>query len=478
MNLAEDPALRRIDGFAYRHRVAELMTQPVVAVEPERTLSEAAGLMTARGVSSLVVVDAAGRPTGILTERDLTRAAADADLGANVGSRVSAPVATVGAEEFAHVAIARLDRLGYRHLVVVARDGCAVGMVTMRSLLHRRASAALVLGDEIEAAKDPSDLARAWDRMPVLARGLREEDLAGPAVAAVISAVARELTRKAADLAVAAMADTHGSPPAPFAVLVLGSAGRGESLLAADQDNAIVHLGGEEQDSWFAELGRRLADILNDAGIPYCKGGVMAREAAWRHSLEGWQAVVDHWAASASPKALLSADIFFDFRAAFGDVDLADRLRERMMARIAASPMLIRHLSAELASVRAPVGIFGQFKAEAGRIDLKLNGLFPVVAAARAMALGRRISTTSTFERIVRLVEAGDLPRVDGLRLEEALTLFLNLVLDQQTLDAAAGRSPSTRVEIARLDPGQKRRLKQAFGDVETFALSVAGRSP
>ena len=478
MNLADDPALRRIDVFAYRHCVSELMTRPLVTVEPERTLSEAAHLMTARGVSSLVIVDRDGRPSGILTERDLTRAVADLNLAAKVGSLASAPVATVGSDEFAHVAIARLDRLGYRHLVVVAGDGRAVGMVTMRSLLHRRVSAALVLGDEIEAAKAPSDLAGVWARMPELARGLRGEDLTAPAIAAVISAVARGLTRKASELAVAAMANVHGSSPARFAVLVLGSGGRGESLLAADQDNAIVHEGVQDHDRWFAELGRYIADILDGAGIPYCKGGVMAREAPWRHSLEDWQAVVGRWAASASPKDLLSADIFFDFRAAFGDLDLADRLREGALAQAAASPMLIRHLSADLASVRAPVGLFGQFKADAGRIDLKLNGLFPVVAGVRALALGRRISATSTFERIARLVEAGDLPGADGLRLKEAMTFFLTLILDQQTLDAVAGNAPGTRVEVARLDPAERRRLKQAFGDVETFALAAAGRAP
>ncbi|MEO1019264.1 MAG: DUF294 nucleotidyltransferase-like domain-containing protein, partial [Pseudomonadota bacterium] len=33
-------------------------------------------------------------------------------------------------------------------------------------------------------------------------------------------------------------------------------------------------------------------DILNDVGVPYCRGGVMATNADWRHSTEGWKEVV------------------------------------------------------------------------------------------------------------------------------------------------------------------------------------------
>lgn len=479
VRLADDPALQRIDVFAYRHRLSEVMSQPLITVEPDRTLSDAARLMTARGVSSLVIIDGDGRPAGILTERDLTRAAADSGrLFAKVGACASSPVATIRSDEFVHVAIARLDRLGYRHLVVVTPDGRGVGMVTVRSMLHQRASAALALGDEIEAARDAADLTSAWDRMPKLARGLLDEDMAAPAIAEVISAVVRELTRKSVELAVMAMADSHGPPAASFAVLVLGSGGRGESLLAADQDNAIVHAGRQDDDPWFAELGRRLADNLDGAGVPYCKGGVMAREAPWRHSFDSWQAVVAGWTAAASPKDLLSADIFFDFRVAFGDVGLVDRLRKRTLAQAAGSPMLISHLTADLASVRAPIGFFGNFKTDAGRIDLKRNGLFPVVAAVRARALARHIAATSTSERIAYLEEAGDLPKGDAASLKEALSLFLTLILDQQTRDVAAGKAPGNRIEVALLDSMQRRRLKEALGYVETFVQAAAGRAP
>ena len=81
-------------------------------------------------------------------------------------------------------------------------------------------------------------------------------------------------------------------------MLVLGSGGRGESLMAPDQDNAIVFAHGEPDGlkTVVQDLGEKLADILlNFAGVPYCKGGVMARNAAFRGSLETWKARVEEW---------------------------------------------------------------------------------------------------------------------------------------------------------------------------------------
>ncbi|TIR45492.1 MAG: DNA polymerase III subunit epsilon, partial [Mesorhizobium sp.] len=83
----------------------------------------------------------------------------------------------------------------------------------------------------------------------------------------------------------------HGPPPCAYAVLVLGSGGRGESLMAPDQDNAIVFADGEPngpEDRWFKNLGAKLADMLDISGVPYCKGGVMASNATFRGSLDTW----------------------------------------------------------------------------------------------------------------------------------------------------------------------------------------------
>ena len=127
-------------------------------------------------------------------------------------------------------------------------------------------------------------------------RRLRREDVAAVQVAAVIAGITRDVTARAGELAVAAMRhDGHGEAPAAWCLLVLGSAGRGETLLTPDQDNALVHDGDETADPWFSVFAEKLNAYLDAAGVPLCKGGVMASNPSFRRSLDRWRAQVDAW---------------------------------------------------------------------------------------------------------------------------------------------------------------------------------------
>ncbi len=52
-------------------RILAAKGREVVTTEPQRTLAEAAALLTARNIGSAVVTDPQGRVIGILWERDI-----------------------------------------------------------------------------------------------------------------------------------------------------------------------------------------------------------------------------------------------------------------------------------------------------------------------------------------------------------------------------------------------------------------------
>lgn len=455
-------AIERIDSFPYRHRVSELMTSPVVTVAATTTLGEAAQQMDASNISSLLVLDGQ-RLAGILTERDVLRT-----VGRQQGEALAIPVAeimaakvlTVPADAFLHVAIARMERHRIRHLPVVDRAGQAVGMLTARTLLKQRTSSALVVGDEIDTAKAPEQLAGFMARMPKLVSALLAEGVEARQVAAVISGVMRDLTARAAALAAAEVAAVRGPAPAPYAVLILGSAGRGESLLTPDQDNAIVHAGPANADSWYAALGTRMSAILDSAGIPFCKGKVMASEPAWRHDRAGWLGTVSGWIGQAQGESLLNVDIFFDAVAVAGDGGRGDALAEGLLqdaVQLAAvAPLFLRMLAQELARKRPPLGLLGGIRTQGGRADLKLNGLLPVVAAARVLALALGERATDTPTRLHEARAAGLIGEADAAALDEAHKVLMREILAQQIDDIAVGRAPGTRVDPRRL-PARRR---------------------
>ncbi len=465
-------ALDRIDSYPFRHRVADLMVTPLVTAAAGAELREVAELLR-RGRTSALVVDPEGvhGGPGILTERDLVHLLAErgeAALRVTAGEAMSKPIVGVPANAYLFVAIGRMARLKLRHLVAEDENGRPCGMLTARTLLRQRASTALVLGDEVAAAADAAGLKRVQDRMLDLAQSLLAEQVAAPDVAAVISAVLRDISARAAELAAAPL----GPPPAPWAYLVLGSGGRGESLLSADQDNAIVHGGTASDDDWYAKVGEEASAILDAAGIPFCEGGIMAARPAWRHGLEDWCRTVDSWTARAEGENLLAVDIFYDFRVAHGDVALAERLRAHAM-EAARRPMLTRMMVQELEGKAAPIGLFGNIRTgEGDRLDLKLHGLFPLVAGVRAMALKKGVAATSTAARLEAVAELGVIAEDDRSGLLEARELFMSLILEQQIADMRAGGTPGTKVEIGRLSRPRKRRLKEALRRAAAIAVT------
>jgi len=257
----------------------------------------------------------------------------------------------------------------------------------------------------------------------------------------------------------------EGAPPVPYAVLVLGSGGRGESLLAMDQDNAIVFAEGEPggpEDRWFAKLGTHIADVLHEVGVPYCTGGVMAKNAAWRGSARVWRGRVTHWVTRSNPQDLLSVDIFFDMRAVHGDGALAESLWRNSLELVRDQIAFLKLLAEAAGPVEPPIGFFG-IKTDNGRVDLKRAGLFGIVSAARILALRYHVAERSTRDRLdgVKALKVGAESDLDDWI--EAHRVLLSAILAQQLVDIGAGIPPSNAVELRRLSADQQRALKHAL---------------
>nr|WP_261397763.1 MULTISPECIES: DUF294 nucleotidyltransferase-like domain-containing protein [Nitratireductor] len=363
-----------------------------------------------------------------------------------------------------------MNRRKIRHLGVSDADGRLAGVISARDFLKFRAGAAVDLQARIENAGTPADLAGAWSRVAVVASALLDEEIDTRSITEIISGVLCAMTARACEMALHDMeAAGEGKPPCAFAVMVLGSGGRGESLLAPDQDNALIFAEGEAdgpQDRWFAELGARFADHLHAAAIPLCKGGVMARNAVWRGSAETWRQRVDEWVTKARPQDLLNVDIFYDLRAVHGDERLVSALSAHAWKRGSEQIEFAKLLGESVRDMNNPFTLFGGFRLEEGRVDLKMHGLFPIAAMARALAIRHHLPCASTRARLEALAEHPGMPRNDLLALRDAHRFFLTLVLEQQVDDIALGIPLSNNVAPERLTARQQKTLKDALKSV------------
>jgi DNA polymerase-3 subunit epsilon/CBS domain-containing protein len=467
-----EAALSRIDAYPFRHRVKDIASMPPVVMAADASLGGATALMATRGISSVFVTLPEAGEIGILTERDIIRLIGTQGAGVldqTLGSVASRPLMTVPAEAFIYRAIGRMERRNIRHLGVVDEQGALVGALSARDLLRLRSSDALALGDAIDTSNSIADLAKAWGRLSGVIARLVAEGVSAPECAGVIAREIGALTRRAAIEAEKRLAERGMGPaPARYAVLVLGSAGRGESLLVPDQDNAIIHDGETTDDPYFLALGHEMSAVLDDIGIPLCKGGVMARNPVWSGNRATWRKRIIGWTETTTPDDLLSVDIFFDFRAVHGDMTLAQGLASEARSVASGARAMVKLLADQMKSWSPPLGMFGRFITDEGRMDLKKGGLFPIVASARCLSLSHAIPVRGTRERLAALREAGIGADRDLAAFEQAHETLMEMILAQQLADIAAGKPPSTKVELARLDAERREALKNALRSLST----------
>jgi CBS domain-containing protein len=116
--------------------LGDVMARAVVSVAPEDTLGEAAQKMVDEGVGSSVVLDH-GRLIGILTERDLLKAAAGRvhSSEARVREWMTEEPVTASSETSAEEAVKTMLEHGFRHLPVV-EEGRTVGVVSLREVVR------------------------------------------------------------------------------------------------------------------------------------------------------------------------------------------------------------------------------------------------------------------------------------------------------------------------------------------------------
>ena len=118
----------------------------VVTVRPEQTVREALALLAEHNIGAVVVVDEAGRPVGILSERDVVRALVKSD---QVVTRAVATLMTrnlvIGVPQDDLLAVSNtMTERHIRHLPVVER-GTLIGMVSIGDVV--KAQRDLYLGE-------------------------------------------------------------------------------------------------------------------------------------------------------------------------------------------------------------------------------------------------------------------------------------------------------------------------------------------
>jgi CBS domain-containing protein len=446
--------------------VETLVRRSAVWVEETATVGDAARLMVAERVSSVLVH---GEPPGIVTDRDFRMRVLAQGLGPEtlVTRILSRPMKSVASSMPVHEAWTVLLEANVHHLPVM-RDGEVLGVLTDTDLLKHTSQgpvAVLRLVDKLPGRESLPGYSRKVTEMvaALLAGGLNPVVIAGFVAQLNDTLMRRILHWAEADL---------GEPPVPYAWVALGSEGRQEQTLLTDQDNALVFADeGASSREYFTALADRANTDLSAAGFPRCPGGYMARNHCG--TLSEWRDRFAGWVGDPSAEGVLEAAIFFDFRRVAGSLDLTPL--QDVLDGIPRRDAFLRSLIRQALDFRPPPLLVIRLRSGTD-LDLKRQGIAPVVFLARCYGLVVGSQARSTLERLRAATRAGLMGPEASAAVIDSYRYLLGLRLRMQLKAISEGKVPTNVISLSQVSGVERSRLKDSLRAIGSWQDKAAYR--
>ncbi len=454
-----------------------MASNPLTCVA-QTTVQEAAQKMRDARVSSLCVIDGTGKLNGIITVRDLTfKILANAQpLETPVEAVMTANPITLGphaiGSDLLHLMMER--RIGH---VPIVEAGRLVGMVTQTDLTRFQAISSAELVSQVAEAKNAEEIAKVTARIPnllvqLVAGGSRHE-----IVTRLITDIADASTRRLLALAEQKL----GPAPVPYLWLACGSQGRREQTGVSDQDNCLFldeNVTEEQRLGYFAELAQFVCDGLNTAGYVYCPGDMMATNPRWCQPLSVWKSYFEGWIAKPDPQAQMLSSVMFDLRPIGGEVSLFENLQLQTLEASSKNSIFVAHMISNSLKHAPPLSLLrGLATIRSGEhkntLDMKHNGVVPVVDLARIYALQGQIGEVNTRARLEEAREAGQLSKSGAGDLLDAYDLIAETRIQHQADLVKQGAQPDNFLQPSSLSDFERAHVRDAFVVVKTMQSAV-----
>lgn len=459
--------------------IRNIMKAPLSTCTPEVTLRDAFEIMQTRKIGSLGVVDEDGKLYGLLTCSGMSEAVLLKGFVPHDSIRFAACETpyTIDPDAPLWEAEELQQRHGVKYLVVL-EEGAPVGMVSQSDIVRSIHTEQGTLIGEIHAAETIETLVGFKGRLAEVATEAWQHNRLPSKAVRTLNEVQLTLQRRCAELVEQQMeAEGKGAAPLPYAFIIMGSGGRREMLLNADQDNGLILADAEPErlqaaDPWFREFCDRVNQGLDGIGYPLCPGDIMARNPMFRKTLSQWREQISYMARHPNQKAARWSNIVFDFNTLVGEDDLTAELRKHVFAELHERPKLLEFMVQDDAEGRPSLGLFNRLvtatdQEHKGTIDVKRNGLRIVADAARIFALHHNVSACNTIDRLNTLMRLGVFTSAFVDTVSAAYEELLERALSHQIEQVRDGETPDKYIDPEQLHPRVRESLRLAMRSVK-----------
>jgi CBS domain-containing protein len=457
------------DKLLFTNILGDLATREVITAPEDISIREAAEIMADHNISSLVLLDSGGLPSGMITDKDLRNKVVSRgrDITGRVGDIMSVTLIKADARDRCFEALVKMMRYNIHHLLVVGK-GELKGILTSHDLMVLQGTSPLSVAREIENQDTIDGLVPAATKINRIITILIREGAKASNITRIITEINDRLLKKVLEITETRM----GRPPASYCWITLGSEGRKEQTFKTDQDNAIIYEdrpdSNDEVSRYFSEFAARMKDALARCGFPPCSADYMASNPKWCQPLNVWKKYFSNWIQNPTPESVLRSLIFFDFRPIHGDLLLAERLKAFLGHEVKDQNLFLAHIAGAALKNRPPLDFFGKIScdktgAQRGKFNIKINGLSPIIDIARLSALELKVYHTSTLERLTEVKDRCCAAGSFSDELEQAFEFLMSLRLRHQYQQVQEGVEPDNFIDPRGLGTLDRTMLKESF---------------
>ncbi|WP_377188533.1 DUF294 nucleotidyltransferase-like domain-containing protein [Ruegeria meonggei] len=453
-----------------------LMAKDPAICTPGTPVQQAAQMMRDRHISSLCVTSDDAL-VGIVTLRDISgKYVADCMPETTLIAEIMTPdPITLSPTDIGSDVLHVMMERGIGH-VPICEGSKLVGVVTQTDLTHYQAINSAELVRRIARAQSAQEMAHVTAEIPQLLVQLVASGNRHEIVTRLITDIADTATRRLLALA----EEKLGPPPVPYLWLACGSQGRQEQTGVSDQDNCLMLDDSVSKDDmpYFAALAKFVCDGLDTCGYFYCPGDMMATNPRWCQPVRIWHTYFKGWIAKPNPEAQMLASVMFDLRPIGGTFELFTNLQADTLAAANANSIFVAHMISNSLKHTPPLGLLRGFATirsgeHRNTLDLKHNGVVPVVDLARVYSLQGQLPEANSRARLKAAEAAGVLSPSGARDLLDAYDLIAENRLEHQVRLVKSGKKPDNYLPPSCLSDFERSHLRNAFVVVKTMQSAV-----
>ena len=374
------------------------------------------------------------------------------------------------------------------HHLVITEDGSPQsrirGIASDHDILLSQGYSPAVILHTLMKSWEVGEMARLRTKAESLLSSYLENEMSINFLSKIISEINDALIQRAVLIAKNKHdADYQDVCDVDFCFLALGSEGRGEQLLRTDMDNALVYEDSEKYDPqrtriYLLKIGQEVVDILTACGIQPCPANIMVNNPEWCQPLSVWKKYFERWILNPDPDSLLKVSIFFDYRPIFGAEALAKAITAHIYGLVGERGIFLNFLAKNALMNPAPLGFFRNFLVEKSgehqdKFDIKLRAMMPLVDAARLLVLSHNVvGINNTFKRFERLAELEPQHWEIFKEAGKAYEIFMRIRVTEGLKAGDSGRY----IHPDHLGKLQRQLLKNAFVPIDELQKIIAVR--